>query len=63
MTVGLWNTLRQRSAAKEEKAGAEAYAKAIAAGASEQEAKAASEQAARRNRRRRRILLSGAGHG
>ncbi len=61
--MGLWKTLRQRSAAKDDKAGDEAYAKAIAAGASEAEAKAAGEQAARRNRRRRRLIVSSAGNG
>ncbi|PSR61663.1 hypothetical protein C8259_19205 [Nocardia nova] len=58
-TVSLWTALRRRSAARDEKAGSDARAKAIAAGASEREAAAAAEQAVPRARRRRRALYTG----
>ncbi|WP_157125994.1 hypothetical protein [Nocardia mikamii] len=57
--MGLWTTLRRRSAARDEKTGADARAQAIAAGASEPEAAAAAEKAIRRSRRRRRALYTG----
>ena len=60
--MGLWKKMRERSAARDTKAGAKAYDKAIAAGASEKEATAAAEKAARRSRRLR-IAAASAGHG